>query len=79
MQIISAFAWNFCKFFVIIFLWVRLPLKGTVFENMVSSFLFVCFRAAPVAYGSSQARSRIRAAAASLHHSHSYAGSEPRL
>ena len=37
------------------------------------------FRAAPTAYGSSQARSRIRPAAASLHHSHSNAGSEPHL
>ena len=30
---------------------------------------FLLFRAAPVAYGSSQAKSRIGAAAASLHHS----------
>ena len=36
--------------------------------------LFFClFRAAPVAYGSSQARGRIRAAASSLHHSRSNA------
>ena len=35
--------------------------------------------AAPVAYGGSQAKSRIGAAAASLHHSHSHAGSEPSL
>ena len=34
-------------------------------------FLFLLFRAAPEAYGSSQARGRIRAVAASLHHSHS--------
>ena len=38
--------------------------------------LFVCFRAAPVAYGVSQARSLIGAAAASLRHSHSNSGSE---
>ena len=41
--------------------------------------LFVClllFRSAPVAYGSSQARGQIRAAAASLHHSHSNSRSE---
>ena len=46
-------------------------------------FLFVCFvflfRAALVAYGSSQARGWIGGVAASLHHSHSSAGSEPRL
>ena len=34
-------------------------------------FLFVCFRAASAAYGSSQARGLIGAAAASLRHSHS--------
>ena len=37
---------------------------------------FVFFRAIPTAYGSSQARSRIRAVAAGLHHSHSNARSE---
>ena len=35
--------------------------------------------AAPAAYGGSQARGLIRAVAASLHHSYSNAGSEPRL
>ena len=43
------------------------------------SLSFSFFRAAPVAYGSSRARSQIRAAAAGLHHSHSDAGSEPQL
>ena len=38
--------------------------------------LFLLFRAAPTAYGSSQVRGRIRAAAAVLHRSHSNAGSE---
>ena len=42
-------------------------------------FLFLLFRAAPSAYGGSQARGQIGAAAASLHHSHSHAGSEPHL
>ena len=45
-------------------------------------FLFcfiLIFRTTPVAYGSSQARGRIEAAAASLWHSHSNAGSQPRL
>ena len=37
--------------------------------------LFWLFRAAPEAYGGSQARSRIRATAAGLHHSHSHVGS----
>ena len=42
------------------------------------SFLFH-FRAAPALYGGSQARGRIGAAAAGLHHGHSKAGSELRL
>ena len=37
------------------------------------------FKAAPTAYGDSQARGRIGATAAGLHHRHSDAGSEPRL
>ena len=46
-------------------------------------FFFCCccclFRAAPVAYGGSQARGQIGAIAAGLHHSHSNAGSQPCL
>ena len=51
-------------------------------------FFFVCFlffvffafsRAAPEAYGGSQARDVIKAVAAGLCHSHSNARSEPRL
>ena len=46
-------------------------------------FLFIYFFAiswaAPAAYGGSQARGRIGAAATSLRQSHSNAGSEPRL
>ena len=43
-------------------------------------FSFFCiFRAAPAAYGASQARGWIRAVAAGLHHSHSNAGSKPHL
>ena len=48
--------------------------------------LFVClfihlsvFRATPEAYIGSQARGRIGAVAAGLHHSHNKVGSEPRL
>ena len=40
---------------------------------------FFLFRAPSEAYGGSQARDQIRAAAASLHHSHSHSGSEPHL
>ena len=55
--------------------------------NILWVFLFVCFcwvffafsRAAPMAYGSSQARGLIRAVAAGLCQSHSNAGSEPLL
>ena len=42
-------------------------------------YLFGLFRAAPAAYGSFQAKGQIGAIAASLHHSHSSAGSEPCL
>ena len=37
------------------------------------------FKASPAAYGASQARGQIRAAAAGLHHSHSNARSKPHL
>ena len=40
---------------------------------------FCLFRAAPMAYGSSQARDRVGAVAASVHHSHSNTRSEPHL
>ena len=42
-------------------------------------FVFLSFRAAPTAYGGSQAMGPIRTAAASLHQSHSNSGSEPCL
>ena len=42
-------------------------------------FFLVFFRAAPVAYGSSQARSRIRAVDAGLHHSQSTTRFKPGL
>ena len=41
--------------------------------------LFVCFRATPTVYGSSQATGQIGAAASGLRHSHSNARSEPHL
>ena len=40
---------------------------------------FFPLRATPEAYGGSQASGRIRAEAASLHHSHSNVGSEPHM
>ena len=53
------------------------------FSFFPSFFFFFCLfafsRASPAAYGGSQARGLIRAVAASLCHSHSNAGSEPRL
>ena len=44
--------------------------------NNNSFFLFCLFRAAPAAYGGSQARGRIGAVAAGLHHSQSNTGSK---
>ena len=50
-------------------------------SKLLSSFFFVfcLFKAAPAAYGVSQARGPIGATAAGLCHSHSNAGSEPHL
>ena len=42
-------------------------------------FFFCLFRATTMACGGSQARGLMRAAAASLHHSHSITGSKPHL
>ena len=62
--------------FVVYFLIFSLALFGYSFSNLF--FLFPSlFRAAPVAYGGSQARGWIRAAAAGLSHSLSNSGSEP--
>ena len=51
------------------------------FIILKSSFfgLFAFSRAAPMAYGGSQARGLIEAVAAGLHHSRSNTGSEPQL
>ena len=49
-------------------------------EMIIYFFFFVFFlRATPVAYRSSQARGQIGVAADGLYHSHSNAGSKPRL
>ena len=53
-------------------------LKHT-FIYLLFYFMFLLFRASSTAYGGSQARGQIRAAAAGLYHSHTSAGSEPRL
>ena len=45
----------------------------------IKKIFFFLVRAAPAAYGGSQARGRIRAAAAGLHHGHSNAGSKLHL
>ena len=53
-----------------------------VFYFFIFYFLFCLFafsRAAPTAYGGSQARGLLGAVAAGLHHSHSNLGSEPCL
>ena len=57
--------------------WVLPTLSKTFFYFVLVLFCF--FRAAPVAYGSFQARGRIRAAGAGLHHSHSNAKPKPHL
>ena len=54
-------------------------LKFLKSEENEHFFFFGLFRATPTVYGGSQARGPIGATAAGLHHSHSHAGSEPRL
>ena len=50
------------------------------YHSFIYLFIVFClFRATPEAYGGSQARSRIGAVAARLHHSHSNAGPESHL
>ena len=48
-------------------------------NNAKEFFFFVFSRAAPTAYGGSQARGLFRAVATGLHHSHSNRGSKPHL
>ena len=52
---------------------------GLMPELLLFFFAFCLFRAAPVAYGGSQARGLVRGTAANLHQSHSNLRSEPRL
>ena len=61
---------------------VRVSATLHVHEHLILLFFFfffILFGAAPVAYGSSQARCQIWAAAASLCHSHGKAGSKMHL
>ena len=55
-----------------------MPINGTIL-SVIDIYFCVCLfafsRATPAAYGGSQARGQIGAVAASLHHSHSNAGS----
>ena len=66
--------------------WVSGPVENHQGVGLELAYFFffslcvgVCVCAAPTAYGGSQARGQIGATAASLHHSHSNARSEPRL
>ena len=54
-------------------------MMGIIFIFIFTFYFFCFFRAAPVAYGGSQAKGLIGAIATGLRHSHSNAGSEPCL
>ena len=58
---------------------VRYHLHVWMMQRNFFFFVFCLFRAAPVAYGGSQARGLIRAVAAGLCQRHSNSGSEPSL
>ena len=68
-------------------IWILSHLLNLILDSLTSfqPFLFwaiffpLLFRATAMAYGNSQARSLIRAAAAGLHHSHSNTRCEPYL
>ena len=69
--------------FTVIFTYISLILWLIVLFKTYFYFLnflvFLSLRAAPAAYGGSQARGLIGAVATSLHHSHSNSGTEPYL
>ena len=62
---------------------LRMNVLSAMYDIIFFFYLFFCLfafsRATPMAYGDSQARGLIGAAAASLRQSHSNMGSEPRL
>ena len=66
----SAAAWAIAVGFL-----TNCAIDGTLI-NILFIYLFLLFRASPVAYGSFQARGLFRATVANLHHSHSNARSE---
>ena len=61
------------------FIYRRLVYRKAVESDSVYFLHFLLFRAPPAVYVSSQARGRIGATAAGLHHSYSNMGSEPCL
>ena len=86
--LLSRVFWYIESNFLVINIWGNLDgfIIMIIFEiysraNYINSLFFCCcfFRAAPMAYGGSQARGRIGVVAAGLHHSHSNAVSELRL
>ena len=60
---------------------IVIPRPKAIYANLLCTILLLLLflRAAPAAYGSSQARNQIGAATASLHHSQSNARSKPHL
>ena len=58
---------------------MRIPDLPCVCLPLTAFFFFSLLRGTPAAHGSSQARGRMGAAAAGLHHSHSNTGSQPLL
>ena len=83
--------WLGCMVILFLIFWgiliVAAPICGPINKVQMFPFLHIltntcfcfCFRATPAAYGSSQARSRIRAAAAGQLHGHSNKGSKLHL
>ena len=71
---------TYFKIIVLIIIKVNILKISHLKDYSITFFIFFSFfRATPMAYGGSQTRSRIGATPAGLHHSHSNAGSEPRL
>ena len=77
---ISNLGWHYCNFITLLKFLIKIFKVNTIY-NKISFHNFFCFvfLGPCVACGSSQARGRIGAAAAGLHHSHSNVGSEPHL
>ena len=78
MCLLIALGRYFCLSYVLVIYDLNTKFTG-VGAQRATFFFFLLLMATPVAYGSSQARSQIGVAAASLHYSHSNAGSELHL